>query len=314
MMKHMRILVVGAGAVGGYFGARLAQAGRDVTFLVREGRARQLRDGGLQVVTPHDRFAVEPELLLAAELKSAGQTFDLVLLSTKAYALESAMEDFAPAVGPGTLILPLLNGMHHLDVLDGRFGHKHVLGGSTRISSDLDAEGHVHMFETLQDLVYGARGNATASPLAEVTAALHDAGFDDVLSPDVTGFMWQKWTLLSAIAATTCLLRGSIGDVAAVPGGPETAVALLAESAAIAAACGYPVPEDFLAIARQRVTAKGSALTASMYRDLMRGAPVEAEQVFGDLLRRGGEHGLLSPLLRAAFVQLSVYGARRGKE
>jgi 2-dehydropantoate 2-reductase len=306
----MRILVIGAGAVGGYFGARLHKAGRDVTFLVRERRAAQLRSNGLHVIEPETEFTIQPNLLTAAELHAAPQTFDLILLSTKAYQLAAAIEDFAPAVGPNTAILPLLNGMAHLDTLAARFGRHAVLGGSTRISADLDAEGRViDMDKLLHDIHFGEL-DATVTPrIQAIDALLRHSDFDLFLEPDVVAFMWNKWTVLSALASITCLLRGSIGAVEAVPYGKQTALAILAESVAIATANGYPPPPAFLAAVETRLTLPGSDLTASMHRDMMRNAPVEVDHILGDLLSRAKD--LDTPLLRAAFVQLSVYNAKR---
>lgn len=302
----MRILVIGAGAVGGYFGAKLARAGRDVTFLVRVKRAEQLRSTGLQVTEPQDAFTVQPKLMLAEQLRAKTEVFDLILLSTKAYSLDAAMEDFAPAVGPQTAILPLLNGMKHLDTLAARFGNKAVLGGSTRISADLDGEGRViSMDDKLHDLHFGEVDKTVTPRIQAINAILCGCEFDVMLEPDIITFMWNKWTVLSALASITCLLRGTVGAVAAAPGGAETALAILAESVAIATAKGYPPPVPFLEAVRERVTKSGSDLTASMYRDLMRGLPVEADHVLGDLLARAP--GVDAPLLRAAYVQLSVY-------
>lgn len=309
----MRILVVGAGAVGGYFGARLIAAGRDVTLLVREARAAQIRQQGLQVVSPFGDLTVEPRLTTAAELKASPRPFDLILLSTKAYSLAAAMEDFAAGVGPETSILPLLNGMHHLDVLEERFGAHAVLGGSTRIVSDMDAEGRILHLEPLHDVVFGERDKRDSPRIRAVAATLARAGFDDRLSPDVLAFMWQKWVFLAALGAITCLMRGSIGEVAAAPGGPVTAAALLDETNAIATANGYPTPQTFFDMTKERLLKKDSPLTASMYRDLHRGAAVEADQILGDLLRRGAERNVATPLLTAAYAQLSVYQARRAK-
>jgi 2-dehydropantoate 2-reductase len=304
----MRILVIGAGAVGGYFGARLAHAGRDVTFLVRPRRAEQLRRIGLQVTEPEFSFAVTPKIVLASELAAHPATYDLILLSTKAYSLASAMEDFAPAVGPDTAILPLLNGMTHLDALSARFGKHAVLGGSTRISSDLDAEGRViSMDKMLHDLHFGELDKSVTPRIQAINETLSNAGFDALLEPDIVAFMWHKWTILSALASITCLLRGSIGAVAAVPYGIETERAILAESAAIAEVNGYRPPAPFLATVAARLTETGSDLTASMHRDMMRGAPVEADHILGDLLALA--KGVDTPLLRAAYVQLSVYSA-----
>jgi len=309
----MKILVIGAGAVGGYFGARLAAAGRDVTFLVRERRAAQLRAGGLHVFSPQGDVSVTPKLLLAAELAAHPQPFDLILLSTKAYSLAAAMEDFAPAVGSETTILPLLNGMAHLEALDARFGAAHVLGGSTRIVADLDAQGRVHSFEALHDLNYGELDRSLTPRIEAIQAAFADAGFEARLQPDILAFMWGKWVFLAALGAITCLVRGSIGQVVAAPGGRETAAAILHETAAIAAANGYPTPAPFFEHTSARLLKAGSTLTASMYRDLSKGEPVEADHILGDLLARGRAHGVPAPLVTAAYAQLSVYAAGRGK-
>ncbi len=197
----MRILIIGAGAVGGYFGARLAAAGRDVTFLVHAGRAEQLRREGLQILSPYGDFSVPPRLLLAPDLAAQAEAFDLVVISTKSYSLAAAMDDFAPAVGPSTVILPLLNGMGHLDALDQRFGHEKVVGGTTTLVADLDSEGRVRQIERLHDLTFGERVNpdrqedGSQSPrIQAVDAVLRGANFDAVLSPDVLAVMWQKWS------------------------------------------------------------------------------------------------------------------------
>jgi 2-dehydropantoate 2-reductase len=303
----MRILVIGAGAVGGYFGARLQAAGRDVTFLVRERRAEQLRQSGLQVFGPTGDLSLTPQLRTAAEIHARPESFDVILLSTKAYSLDAAMDDFAPAVGEATMILPLLNGMGHLDTLVARFGEAAVLGGSTRISADLDEQGRVHSFEMLHDLNYGERDKSVTPRIQALDALLRGAGFDAFLQPDIIAFMWNKWTILSALAATTCMMRGSIGEIARVPGGVELELAMLAESTAIATAYGYAPPAEFLSACQKRFTDPASDLTASMFRDMTRGNPVEVEHVLGDLLRRGAAKGVVTPLLKAAYVQLSVY-------
>ena len=303
----MRILVIGAGAVGGYFGARLQAAGRDVTFLVRERRAEQLRSTGLQVISPYGDVTVQPRLLLAQELRAKRGLFDLILLSTKAYSLEAAMEDFAPAVGPNTAILPLLNGMRHLQMLGARFGAEHVLGGSTRIVADLDDEGRVLNMERLHDLVFGERDKSKTGRIEAIADTLHGAGFDDMPSPDVLAFMWQKWVLLCSLASVTCLMRGSIGDIAAAPGGTQVVKELIAETSTVAAAEGYPQTAEFLDMITARLTEAGSSLTASMFRDLQKGHPVEVEQIVGDMLRRAEAHGIAVPLLHAAYAHLGVY-------
>jgi 2-dehydropantoate 2-reductase len=308
----MRILVIGAGAVGGYFGGRLAAAGRDVTFLVRAGRAEQLRRAGLEIFDVYGDVTVEAhtlKLLTAEELRARPETFDLILLSTKAYSLESAMADFAPAVGSGTVILPLLNGMRHLDALDRRFGAEHVVGGTTYIVADMDAEGRVHSMTGLHDVTFGERDRVVTARMKAMEATMTGAGFDVRLETDMVAAMWQKWVMLASAGAITCLMRGSIGAVMAAPGGVETARAIIAECAAIATANGHAPMEAALAEGTLRVTEAGSRLRTSMYRDMRKGARVEADQILGDLLERGRARGVEAPLLRAAYAKLSVYSA-----
>jgi 2-dehydropantoate 2-reductase len=304
----MRILVVGAGSVGGYLGGRLAAAGRDVTFLVRAGRATQLRKDGLRIVSPHGDLTLAPKLVLESEIDGP---YDLVLLAVKSYGLDGAIKDFAPAVGPQTMVLPILNGMRHLDTLVARFGEDAVLGGSTRLSTDLDSEGRILQLGDFNDLFFGER-SATITPRIEaLNDTLGNAGFDAILSPDIIGFMWRKWTMLAASGAITCLLRGTIGAIVAAPYGRDTAVAIINECAAIVRAAGHPMPDDAMAFTTEYLTRPGSPFTASMYRDLQKGAAVEADQILGDLLAHGSAHGVDTPLVRAAYVQLVVYQAQR---
>src|SRR5438105_9941267 len=145
----MHILIVGAGAVGGYFGGRLAQAGRDVTFLARPFRAKQLRQDGLHIISPHGDAVLTPKLVTAGQLEAP---YDLVFLSVKAYALEAAMNDFAPAIGPETMILPVLNGMRHIDLLTKRFAEHAVIGGVCLVVAEIDEQVRSVPFAEIQPL------------------------------------------------------------------------------------------------------------------------------------------------------------------
>jgi 2-dehydropantoate 2-reductase len=303
----MRILVVGAGATGGYFGGRLAQAGRDVTFLVRPARASTLRDEGLRIVSPHGDFAVTPKLVTADALRGA---YDLVLLTVKAYALVPAMEDLAAAMGAETMILPVLNGMRHIDELGERFGSQAVLGGLCRVMTTLDAQGRIVQMGPVQDLVYGELDGTVTDRVRALDAELQGAGFAARLSDHVERDMWEKWTLLASLAGITCLMRGTIGEIAAAHGGAAFARRFLDEVASVVKAVGQPPRAEHLDTVWAMVTQKNAATTASMYRDLMQGGQVEADQILGDLLFRGERAGLNAPLLAAAYAQLSVYQNR----
>jgi 2-dehydropantoate 2-reductase len=300
----MRILIVGAGAVGGYFGGRLAEAGRDVTFLVRPSRAKQLGRDGLRIISPHGDAVLTPKLVSAEEI---GRPYELVFLSVKAYALEAAMNDFAAAVGPETMILPVLNGMRHVDLLTKRFGEYAVIGGACQVATEIDDQGRIVQLADFQQLVYGERNGETTPRLKTLDAMMQGAGFDARLSPDIMHAMWEKWVQLATLGAITCLMRGTIGEIVAAPGGAELSIDVLNESAAVAAACGYKPSEKVLSRHETAMTAPGSSLTSSMYRDLRKGAPVEADHILGDFIERGTAHGITTPLLKAAFVNLRVY-------
>jgi len=306
----MRILIVGAGAVGGYFGGRLAQAGRDVTFLVRPVRAKQLTRDGLRIVSPHGDAVLSPKVVSAEEIDTP---YDLVFLSVKAYALEAAMNDFAAAVGRDTMILPVLNGMRHIDLLAKRFGEHAVTGGVCLVAAEIDDQGRIVQLADVQRLVYGERNGESTPRLKTLDATLRGAGFDARLSSDIMQAMWEKWIQLASLGAITCLMRGTIGEIVAAPGGTELPIALLNESAAVASACGRKPSEDFLSRNAAAMTKPGSSLTSSMYRDLRKGAPVEADHILGDLIERGSVHGVATPLLKAALVNLRVYQDRLPK-
>jgi 2-dehydropantoate 2-reductase len=303
----MRILVVGAGAVGGYFGGRLLQAGRDVTFLVRPRRAAELAKHGLTIRSPVGDFRrASPPIVLQEDL---AEPFDLVVLSCKAFDLEGAMASFAKAVGPATAILPLLNGMRHIDRLVERFGAERVLGGQCAISATLGADGAVVHLNDWHALSFGELDGSRSPRIETIASALLDAGFAARLSDEIRQEMWEKWVFIATAAGITCLMRASVGEYAAA-GATDLALGLLNECASIAAAQGFPLREPALERGRTALTAAGSPLKASMLRDIEGGKPVEGDQILGDLLRRGGKPEGLS-LLRIATLHVKAYEAGR---
>lgn len=305
----MRILVVGAGATGGYFGGRLLQAGRDVTFLVRPGRAEQLRRDGLRIVSPHGNVTLTPKLLTAGEISSP---FDAVLLSVKAYALEPALVDMAPAVGAQTMVMPMLNGMRHLDRLIERFGEQPVLGGVCAVATTVDGEGRVVQLAELQELTYGERDGDLSTRVQALDAVMQGAGFKARASTRILSEMWEKWVMLATLGAVTCLMRGTIGNIVAAPGGTALIQQCLAESIAISTSSGFPPREVFVEHVTKMLTAPGSSFASSMYRDINNAAPIEADHIVGDFLERARQHGLVVPVLTTAYTHLSVYQNRLG--
>jgi 2-dehydropantoate 2-reductase len=303
----MRLLVVGAGATGGYFGGRLAQAGRDVTFLVRAGRAAQLRRDGLRIESPHGNVSLSPNLAAASEIDGP---FDIVLVTVKAYALEAAMSDFSAAVGADTMIVPVLNGMKHIDDLAARFGRARLVGGVCKVATTVGDSGEIVQLADFQELAYGELDGRASSRTDALHEFLSGAGFDARLTRAITSELWRKWVLLAAMGGVTCLMRGAIGEIEAAANGKDFVNDFIDEIVAITTALGHPPAEDFLAGARAMLTMKGSSLAASMFRDLSRAAPIEADHIVGDLLARGRKAGVATPLLSAAYTHLSVYQNR----
>jgi 2-dehydropantoate 2-reductase len=305
----MRIAIVGAGAVGGYFGGLLHRAGRDVTFLVRPTRAKLLREQGLTVIEPGTEWTITPKVVTSDEIDAP---FDAVLLAVKAYTLRDAIVDITRAVGPETLVVPGLNGMAHLDQLRAAFGHDRVLGGVVMIASTLDEEGRiVHLNETPGSIVYGEFVEHPGTALDEFDESMQDAVFNARRSDSIEQDMWNKWVGLAALGATTCLLRGTTGEIASAPGGIEVATGILAECAAVAAASGSPPAPSVLERSTDMLTDPARALTSSLYRDFSAGNPIEGEQIVGDLVTRGRALGVEVPLLSLTATLLSVAERRR---
>jgi 2-dehydropantoate 2-reductase len=304
----MRMLVVGAGSIGGYFGGRLAQAGRDVTFLVRPARAARLEADGLQIVSPHGSAKIHPQFVTADQLKDC---YDIVLLSVKAFSLTAALDDMAPAISAATMILPVLNGMKHVEILGGRFGKNTVMGCACKAAVSVDELGRVVQLSTLQDIAYGEMDGSISARGRDLDAFMNGAGFDARLSQNIAREMWEKWVLLATLGSATCLMRGTIGDIVAANGGRQFISQLLDEVVAVVTAAGVPPDATFLSDTRTMLTANGSTMTSSMYRDLQKGAPIEAEQIVGDMLARARYVRIATPLIDAAYTHLCIYQNRK---
>ena len=306
----MRVLVVGAGAIGGYFGGRMLQAGRDITFLVRPRRAGELASAGLVIKSPHGDVTLKTPPTVQAD--AIRQKFDVVLLSCKAYDLDDAMKSLAPAVGEGTSIIPLLNGMRHLDVLDAKFGSAQVLGGLCSIAVTLNDKREVVQLQPMQSLTFGERDGKLSDRLRAIAEVLKGGNFGSSASEHVMQDMWEKWVFLASVAASTSLMRATVGNILAAPGGKDFLLGILDESKAVATAEGYPPRAPSLERTRAMLTTEGSPMTASMFRDIQAGLPVEADHVVGDLIARGDAAKVPVPRLRTAYTHLKAYERQRG--
>lgn len=304
----MKLLVLGAGGVGGYFGGRLAQAGVDVTFLVRPARRDQIVGHGLRIRSPLGDATLAVKTVVAEDL-AAG--YDVVMLTCKAYDLDSAIDAVAPAMRGACSILPLLNGMSHLDRLDDRFGREAVLGGSCGIDVMLLPDGTIRHAGTLQRVVFGERDRGPSDRTRALEQAFGASIVDWEHADDVIARMWEKLVMLSALAAITCLFRGNVHEIMSAPGGREAAERALASTVEIATREGCPPSPGAVDLARERLTDPDGRWSASMMRDMEGGRPVEADHVIGWMLDRARRHGVDADILSLAYTHLKTYEQRR---
>jgi 2-dehydropantoate 2-reductase len=295
--------------MGGYFGGRLLEVGRDVTFLVRPRRAAQLAERGLVIKSPcGDALIGSPPTVGAGQITAP---YDLVVVGCKAYDLDDAIESIAPAVGENTAILPLLNGMNHLDRLEARFGARRVFGGVCLIASTLSERGEIVHLNDAHALVFGARTSGEQARVEAISKAFSGANFVARASAEIVLEMWEKWVFIATLAGSTCLMRGAVGDIGAA-GATPLIVAMLDECRQIAERAGFAPRPDAVDRMMGFLTMTGSPLTASMLRDVEAGARVEADHVLGDMLARAPQDWPQErSLLRLAYLHLKTYEARR---
>ena len=302
----MRFLIAGAGAVGGFLAVRLADAGHDVTVLVRPLRAAATREHGLAIAGPDGTRLAHPSVVTAAGLTPG---YDVVVVAVKADALPGLLGDLGPAVTPGTVVVPFLNGMGHLAPLADRFGAA-VVGGVLRVVTEADDAGTIRVLRPLFEIEVGEFDGSRSARAERLAAAFRAAGAQATVSADIIGAMWAKWVFIASIGAVTGLMRAPVRDIVAVAGGARFARAVLDEAAAAAAACGYPVPADQLAFTEHSLSDPGSPSTSSLSRDLIDGRPTEVEAVLADFAGRAGTAGVATPLIGLATLALRVHNRR----
>jgi len=306
----VKILILGAGAVGGYWGARLTQAGIDTTFLLREKRAAKVKAEGLVVKSPKGDAIVPVKVITKG---GDGGPYDVVVLACKAYDLDSAMDAIAPAIGPDSTIVPMLNGHAHFAALDKKFGAEKVAGGLARISGMLGPNGEI-LHSGANGVSFGERdGKPARASLVALDAACKKAGIDGGLNPNINQDLWDKWIMLGSIASMCSAMRGTVGDIAATDDGAAIMAEILEECRKVAAAEGFPPSEKIVGNIRAGLTTPGSKAVASILGDMEKGGAVEGAQIVGDMLGRARKHGIAAPNLRFAYAHLQAYEARRAR-
>lgn len=307
----MKILILGAGGIGGYFGGRLLQAGANVTFLVREKRRRQLVEGGLRIESQYGNATLRADAKLQSEIEPG---YDLIILTCKAYDLASAMETIRPAVSRSTAILPLLNGIAHIDVLNKEFGRDKVLGGTAKIQVTLSPEGSIRQLNDWQTLTFGEQDGSESPRTLELKALLEKTGIEVKLSRNIVRELWLKLVHLSTVAGMTCMMRANLGEIVRTPEGTMLLKAFFDANARIAAFAGHAPDEAFVRTYYSLFEQRDSRYEASMLRDIEKGGPIESEHILGFMLNKAREAGFDDTVHRIAYTHVKAYDERRAAD
>jgi 2-dehydropantoate 2-reductase len=304
----MKLLILGAGGIGGLFGGRLAQTGADVTFLVRDKRKAQLQRDGLRVESQYGNFSVPVQVKTQQEI---GPDYDLVVLTCKAYDLPSAIESIRPAMSKSTAVLPFLNGLAHMETLNAEFGQASVMGGTARVQVTVTPEGVIRQLNDWQTLTFGEQDGRASERATQLKALLDKTGVEVKLSTNIMRELWLKAVHLASVAGMTCLMRSNLGEIVRTPEGTELLTKFFRRNAEIAARAGHAPDDKFMQTYLDLFKQADSRYEASMLRDLEKGGPIESEQILGHMLRQCRAAGLPDELHLAAYTHVKAYEQRR---
>lgn len=304
----MRILVVGAGAIGGYFGGRLLEKGEDVTFLVRKKRQEQLLRHGLVIDSPHGNISLLPKTIVNDE---KADPFDVIIVSTKSYHLGGAIEDIRPYIGRHTIILPLLNGIAHVDRLVSEFGEDHVIGGLCFIETTLDVDGKVIQTSPLHDLVFGELNGIECTQVKTLQHAFSGTKANFRYSEVIKKDMWEKYLFISALSGITSLMRSPIGPIRSTPAGKQAIQAVIEEVIKISKTMNAPIDSDMNIVLMEKINSMGYDMKSSMQRDVEKGNPTEVDHFYKYLLDSSVKDKLETPNLQLIYANLKVYEQSR---
>ena len=299
----MRVLVLGAGAVGGYFGGRMAEAGMDVTFLVREKKKRKLEKKGLIIKSPKGDFASSPNLVTINKLESI---YDVILFTNKAYDLDEILRPPFP-VKDGAIIIPLLNGYAHMEQLRNKFPKARLFGGIAHIFSTLNEEGEIHHFNDIHSLTFGHLSKADETVGRRFFDSCSSANFSIKYSDNIIVDLWHKWVLITTVAGATTLFNATIGEIASTEHGISFITALHDECINIAKSEKIQLRDDDLAQQRRFLSDKESTWNSSMRRDMANKSKIECAHIFLELIKISDKNNILCPSLKTVMINSEIY-------
>ncbi|HFK1451272.1 MULTISPECIES: 2-dehydropantoate 2-reductase [Bacillus cereus group] len=300
----MRILVLGAGGVGGFFGGRLVEKGEEVTFLVRSKRKKQLEERGLVIRSVNGDFSFQPKLITKEDRTAP---FDVILFSTKAYHLNEAIQDLKPFVGENTVIIPLLNGIAHVSLLQKEFGEEKVIGGLCFIETTLNDQGEIVQTSTANRLVFGEMKSQDSERIKHISKAFAGTKSSFILSENIMQDMWQKYLFITVMSGVTTLMRAPIGPIRESEGGRDFIQNLFEECMQIMRCIGAPIKDNIVQEHMKTIDKISYNMKSSMQRDMEKGSSIEAKHLQGYLLDVAEQFSIEAPLLGAVYQNLKVY-------
>jgi 2-dehydropantoate 2-reductase len=287
----MKIAIFGTGGVGGYFGGRLAQNGEDVTFLARGNHLAAIQEKGLRVESTDGDFTIHPAKVTDSP-QSVGEV-DLVLLATKAWQLDEAIQQMKPLIGKDTIILPMLNGMEHMEKLITAFGVQHVMGGLCRISVYIESPGLIRHVGVQPYIAYGEWDNSKSERIQKIHSLFTSiSGIVAEIPADIQLAMWEKFIFITGTSGVGAYARKTLGEYRADPETRTLLINAFNETAAVARAMGVGIADDFVNETVQRLDKAPGNMTASMQKDMMAGRPSELNEQIGAVVRMGKAAGV----------------------
>jgi len=304
----MKLLIVGAGAIGGYFGGRLLEQGQNVTFLVRDKRKEQLIKTGLNIESINGNVELVPRLITVNDI---GEKFDLIIISTKSYHLTQVINDVRPFVNEDTIILPLLNGIGHLDQLVDAFGEDAVIGGLCFIETTLDEHGTILQKSPLHQLIYGERSGEITPRIEKLKTVFNGANASFDLSKQINQEMWHKYLFITVMSGITSLMESPIGPIMELESGRNTIASLLEELGTVMKKIDAPIQDTITEKLFTKISTMPLNMKSSMQRDMEKSLPLEADHLQGLLLQHAKTHGIPTPILETIYTKLKVYEKQR---
>ena len=301
----MKIIVMGTGGVGGYFGARLAAAGHDVGFVARGKHLAAIKANGLKVLSELGDITIHPAS--ASDDPADLGVADIVLFCVKAYDTETAAELIKPVVGPDTGVIPFLNGVTHMETLDRVIGSGHVLGGVANISALIEEPGVVRHFATMQILRVGELDDSASPRILAFRAACAEAGIEAPVPESIERELWQKFVMICTLAGANCLTRLPLGNCRSDPATRTLMLAIAGEVVALARALDKPLPDDQVERTMAVLDMLPAGMKASILAALERGEKLEASALNGSVSELGAQLRVDTPMNRAVYAALAPH-------